>query len=227
MKLQYLCATFAASTAFLSSSLAFAQAEGPVLTEPSPSAADASCSWRPRACAYPHLVLGLDAGISHWAEGNPFGFGSGTGSVTSTGPAWGLRVGVELTRWFAIEAHYIGIYNSANASVSQGETRGLLTSAGTGELRFTAPTPIVQPYLFLGAGIYSTSVSGAAATTELFGSTEFGMPVGVGFSVSLPRGLSVGAEATYHRLFGESLSDNEEIGGGDPFTLNAVLRARL
>jgi hypothetical protein len=39
--------------------------------------------------------------------------------------------------------------------------------------------------------------------------------------------MSVGAEMTYHRFFGESFSENEDIGGGEPLTINAVLRFRF
>jgi Outer membrane protein beta-barrel domain len=186
----------------------------------------ASCSWRAR-CAYPHLVLGVDAGVGHFAEGSPFGFGTGTGSITRLGPAWGLRGGVEITRWFALEAHYMGMSNRADDSVSTGGSRSLFTNAVAAELRFTAPTPYVQPYLFFGPGWYWTSVSGSSSATQLTRSNEFGAPIGVGFQIPLGRGISLGAEATYHRLFGESFSENEDIGGGDPFSLNAALRFRL
>ena len=179
------------------------------------------------ACDYPHLTAAVDGGISHFAEGSPFGLGTGLGSITAWGPAWGLRVGVELMPWFAIDAHYIGAYNRADASVSVGGRRALLTSAGTAEARFTWPLRYVQPYLFIGAGMYSTSISGSSASTELHSSTEFGVPVGVGFGVPVASGLSLGAEMTYHRWFSESLSENEDIGGGDPLTINAVLRAHF
>jgi hypothetical protein len=32
---------------------------------------------------------------------------------------------------------------------------------------------------------------------------------------------------TYHRFFGESFSENEDIGGGEPLSIAAVLRFRL
>jgi Outer membrane protein beta-barrel domain len=186
-----------------------------------------SCTWSDRRCAYPHLVAGLDAGVGHFSEGNPFGFKTSTGSVTYLGPTWGARFGAEFKPWFAVEAHYLGFYNRAHASVSVGGRSSLITNAIVAELRFTAPTPYVQPYLFFGAGLYSTSVGGSAASTELTGSTELGVPLGIGVQVLLPRGFSVGAEATYHRFFNESFSENEEIGGGEPTTGNLVLRARF
>jgi Outer membrane protein beta-barrel domain len=247
MKIFSQCLAFVPVT-LLVSSTAFAQ-EGdppnpPSEARPAPEATAASeatpasearpaseamadaCSWQGR-CAYPHLVFGVDAGVSHFNEGGPFGFKTGTGSITSWGPAWGLRGGVEVTRWFAVEAHYIGTSNHADDSVSVGGSRGLLTNAIAAELRFTLPTPYVQPYFFFGPGWYSTSITGSSTTTELTRSSEFGVPIGVGFQVPLPRGLTLGAEATYHRLFGESFSENEDIGGGEPTSINAVLRFRL
>jgi len=203
------------SLTLLVSSSAFAQ-EGP-----------RRCTLSQHACRYPHLSAAVDAGVSHFAEGSPFGFDTGLGSITAWGPAWGLRVGVEIVPWFAVDAHYIGTYNRADSSVSVGGRRGLLTSAATAEARFTVPLRYVQPYLFLGAGAYSTSISGSSTSTELNSSTEFGVPIGLGFGIPVAPGLSLGAELTYHRWFGESLSADDEIGGGDPLTVNAVLRAHF
>ena len=176
---------------------------------------------------YPHLVLALDAGVSHFSEGSPVGFDTSVGTITRTGPVWGARVGVELLPWFAIEAHYIGMSNRAVDSVSTGGSRGLLTSAAVAELRFTVPIKLIQPYLFVGGGVYSTSITGSSTATQLTSSTEFGLPVGIGFGVPLSPGLSLGAEVVYHRLFGESFAPNDDIGGGDPTSASAVLRARL
>jgi opacity protein-like surface antigen len=185
------------------------------------------CTLRHRACSYPHLSAAVDGGVSHFAEGSPFGFDTGLGSISAWGPAWGLRVGGEILPWFAVEAHYIGAYNRADRSVSVGGRRGLLTSAATAEARFTVPLHYVQPYLFVGAGMYSTSISGSSTSTELTSSTELGVPIGLGFGVPLTPGLSLGAELAYHRLFGESMAADDEIGGGDPLAVNAVLRAHF
>jgi opacity protein-like surface antigen len=202
-----------------------------VATEPPPQIAPPppaiSCSWSRRVCAYPHFVAGVDLGVSHFSESSPFGFDTSVGSVSSTGPAWGVRAGVEFTTWFAVEAHYFGTTNATDPVHSAGVSRHLFTNAGALELRFTAPIPYVQPYVFVGGGVYSTTLTGSSASTEMTGSTEFGMPIGVGVSVPLSRGISVGAELVYHRLFGESFAANEDIGGGDPTSGSAVLRFRL
>ena len=47
------------------------------------------------SCAAPHLAVALEGGGVSFNEGSPFATGSGTGSVSSVGPSWGLRVGVE------------------------------------------------------------------------------------------------------------------------------------
>lgn len=192
---------------------------------PGPTAAPCTLSHHP--CVFPHLALAIDGGVSHFTESSPLGFDTGVGSITDTGPAWGARVGVELLPWFAIDAHYIGMSNRADASQSVGGRRSLLSNAAVAEFRFTIPTHSVEPYAFIGAGVYSTKITGSSTSTPLYGSTEFGIPVGLGLGVPLCPGLSLGAELAYHRLFGESFEDNDDIGGGDPTSATVVLRARL
>jgi len=199
----------------------------PTIAEVRPGPSTPPCTVKHQPCAYPHLAVAVDGGVSHFGEGEPFGFKTGTGSATSTGPAWGARFGAEFAPWFALEAHYIGMSNHAKDFTSVGGSRGLFTNALVAELRFTAPVPYVQPYLFVGGGVYSTSITGSSTSTQLTGSTEFGVPIGVGLAVAVCPGVSVGAELTYHRFFGESFSENEDIGGGEPLTGNAVVRVRL
>ncbi len=197
------------------------------LDEVRPGPTVPSCTLSHRPCAFPHLAVAIDGGVSHFTESNPLGFDTGVGSITSTGPAWGARVGVELLPWFAIDGHYIGMSNRADASQSIGGRRTLLTNAAVAELRFTLPTHSVEPYAFIGAGVYSTKITGTSKSTPLYGSTEFGVPIGLGLGVPLCPGLSLGAEIAYHRLFGEAFEDNDDIGGGDPTSATVVLRARL
>ena len=199
-------------------------------TAPPYAPAEPSCGLVNRSCKGAHLALAIEGGASSYNESSPFSFNTGTGSVSASGPSWGLRVGVELSKWLAFDAHYMGTNNHANGVATPNGSVSLLTSTATGEARFTAPIPYVQPYLLLGAGLYSTSVTGsntARAASPLTGSTEFGVPVGVGLSIPISNGVSAGAELTYHRLFGESFSKDEEFGGGDLTTMNAVIRARL
>jgi hypothetical protein len=177
-------------------------------------------------------MFGGDLGISVMNEGGPFGFNGGVGTVTSAGPAWGARVGVELFRWLALEARYVGMYNSAQASVSPAGTVGYLTTGGVAVVRFTAPLPFVHPYIFGGAGFYDNSLvgsSGAKAGSSLLSSSQPGIPMGFGLDVPLTWHVSVGAEATYHFVIGESFSNvtTPDIGGGDFSTFNAVVRFRL
>jgi hypothetical protein len=172
------------------------------------------------------VLFGVDVGLSAMNESGPFGFGNGVGSVTSAGPAWGARVGLELLRWVAVEARYAGMYNPAAASVSRGG--GFLTSGWDAVLRLTAPLPFVRPYVFGGIGYYDVAMGGSAGS-ELHSSSQAGIPLGVGVDVPMTYHLSVGAEATYHFQLGEDYSavTTGAIDGGDLSTFDVVLRARL
>jgi hypothetical protein len=191
-------------------------------------------SWRCRDRRWdgPELMLGVDLGVSVMNEGGPFGFNQGVGAVTDAGPAWGLRVGVELFPWLALEAHYVGMYNSAQASVSPMGSVGILTTGGDAVVRLTAPLPYVHPYIFGGVGYYANAVVGpvgALAASQLFSSYEPGLPLGFGLDVPVSWHLSLGIEATYHHLQGEIFSSNTTNGidGGDLSTVNIVARFRL
>ena len=189
-----------------------------------------SCGLINHDCKGPHFALAIEGGAAAFQEAGPFAFNTGIGSVSSTGPSWGFRVGADLTRWLGVDAHYVGMNNRASGEAIPGGSVSLLTSGFTGELRFTAPIPYVQPYLLTGAGVYTTSITGSNAAqgkSPLFGSTEFGVPLGVGLSIPISDGVSAGGELTYHRFFGESFAGKEEIGGGDLTTMNTVVRARL
>lgn len=181
-------------------------------------------------CKLPHLTLALDGGVGTTNESGPFGFNTGVGTVTNAGPSWGIRAGVDLYKWIAIEAHYIGIDNHGTNDATPNGSVHMLTSAGTGEFRFTIPFKYVQPYAYVGAGVYHTSITGSTTAknaSPLFGSTELGMPLGLGIGVPLTGAITFGGEVTYHRLFGEQFANNDEFEGGDFTTFNAVLRARL
>lgn len=184
---------------------------------------------RDRGPATPDFVFGLDLGVTAMNEHGPFGFNHGVGSVTSGGPAWGVRVGVELVPWLALEAHYVGMYDSAQAPASPGGREGgFLTSGCDAVVRLTLPLAFVHPYVFAGIGYYDVALVGSSGS-ELHSSSQAGIPMGVGFDVPLTYHLSVGAEATYHYQIQESYSSAtlNGIDGGDLSTFIAVLRARL
>ncbi|MDB4944619.1 MAG: hypothetical protein JWP97_4153 [Labilithrix sp.] len=186
------------------------------------------CGLLRHRCGTPQLTLAVEGGLSTFNEGSPFDFNNGTGSVTALGPSWGARVGVQVLSWLAFDAHYIGMNNHANGVATPNGAVSLLTNAINAEVRFTVPIKYVQPYLFTGAGYYNTSVTGsdaAKAASPLESSHELGIPIGLGFGIPLTNGLSLGAELTYHRLFGEAFAADDAIGGGDLTTLNAVARA--
>ena len=122
------------------------------------------------------------------------------------------------------------MYNHSSGIAEPTGAVALLTNAGNAEVRFTVPLKHVQPYLFTGAGIYSTTITGSDAAklgSPLFASTELGIPIGLGVAFPITGAISLGGELTYHRLFGEAFSNNDDIGGGDLTTLNAMVRAKL
>jgi hypothetical protein len=195
-----------------------------------PLEADPPCAFRDRPCGGPHLVFGAELGGGAFVEGGPFGFGSGTGSGTSPGPSWGFRVGVELTRWLAFDAHYAGIMNVINHDYAPAGSARMFTNGAALEARLTAPFPYVQPYIFGGVGIYNTSISGSAEAREgtaFNSSTTPGFPMGFGVGVPICEHISIGAEATFHFYYGEKFSEDEAIEGGDTTTFNAMFRYRL
>jgi len=180
----------------------------------------------------PTLVFGVDLGVSKMNESGPFGFDTGVGTVTSAGPAWGVRVGVELLPWLTLEARYVGMYGPVQSSVSPAGSVGFLATGGEAVVRLTAPLPYVRPYVFGGVAYYDVALVGsgeAKADSVLFSSSQPGIPLGFGFEVPLTWHLSVGAEATYHFMLGESYSNvtTNGIDGGDISTFDAVVRARL
>lgn len=110
-------------------------------TAPYDAPAEPSCGLVNRSCKDAHLALAIEGGVSSYNESNPFTFNTGTGSVSAAGPSWGLRVGVELSRWLAFDAHYMGTNDHGNGVATPNGSVSLFTSAATGEVRFTAPIP--------------------------------------------------------------------------------------
>jgi hypothetical protein len=187
---------------------------------------------RNRPWAGPKIMLGVDLGLAVMTETGPFGFNKGVGSATEGGPGWGLRAGVDFFPWLGLEARYVGVYDSARASVSPAGSVGFLTTAGEAVVRLTAPIPFVHPYVFGGIGYYDVSLVGsssARAGSVLHSSSQSGIPVGFGVDVPLTWYLSVDLEAGYHWQINEDYSavTTNGIDGGDLSTVSAVLRARL
>jgi hypothetical protein len=191
---------------------------------------------RERKWAGPELMFGGDLGFSAMTETSPFGFNKGVGGVTGAGPAWSVRAGVELFPWLGLEARYVGMYNSAQSSVSPAGSVGFLTTGGEAVVRLTAPLPYVHPYIFGGIAYYDVALIGsssARAGSVLYSSSQPGVPLGFGFDVPLSWYLSAGLEATYHFQLGENYSTatttkgGASIDGGDLSTFNAVVRVRL
>jgi hypothetical protein len=237
------CAWLAFLAASLAVGPAFAQSGAAAPATPSASDPDpdpesfcrdhwlAIARCRDRPWDGPRLVFGVDLGVSAMNEQGPFGFGNGVGAVTDAGPAWGLRGGVELLPWLALEAHYVGMFNSATSAVSPLGSVGFLTTGGDAIVRLTLPIPYVQPYVLGGVGYYEVALVGSATAlpgSQLYSSNQPGIPLGVGLDVPLSWHVSLGFEATYHFQIGEVYSSNtvNGIDGGDLSTFNVVMRLR-
>ncbi len=180
----------------------------------------------------PQLYAAADFGGSGMVETGPFGFGKGLGSATTFGPSWALRGGIDVLPWLGVEGRYVGMYNAATSSVSPAGSLGYLTTGGEAVIRLILPVPYVRPYAFGGVGIYDNSLTGSAsarAASALTSNTAPGVPMGIGVEVPLTWHLSVGAEATYHFLIGESFATTTAggIDGGDLMSFNAVARIRF
>ena len=181
---------------------------------------------RNRTWAGPEIELGVGVGLSAMNESGPLGFDNGVGTVMNPGPAWSLLAGVEILPWLALEARYLGMYDSAKAAVSS--SGGFLGSAGTAVVRLTAPLPYVHPYVFGGIGYYDFHLAGSSASV-LHSSSQAGIPMGIGIDVPLGYHLSIGVEASYHFQISESFSDvtTNGIDGGDVTRFDLVWRARF
>jgi hypothetical protein len=181
---------------------------------------------RDRNWTGPEIELGVGVGLSAMNESGPLGFGHGVGAVMNPGPAWSLLAGVEIRPWLALEARYLGMYDSAKASVSS--SGGFLGGAGTAVVRVTAPLPYVHPYVFGGIGYYDFHLVGSSASV-LHSSSQAAIPVGIGIDLPLSYHLSVGIEASYNWQINEDYSavTTNGIDGGDVTRFDLVWRARF
>jgi hypothetical protein len=132
-----------------------------------------------------------------------------------------LRGALELRPWFAIDSHlYLG-YASARNDVAG--HAGFLTVGGSIRARFALPLQYARPYLAIGPGVYSTSVTGSGPTS-LYGATAPAIDGGLGIEVPLRGGWSIGAEYVFHYEIGEKYSNDASIEGGDPATVNTFVQ---
>ena len=160
-------------------------------------------------------------------EGGPFGFNSGTGTVTQWGPNWGLRLGVDFLSWLGLEGRYEGAYLSGN---SRAPDVAYLMNGGEAVVRLTIPTPFVRPYFFGGIGYYSVDLLGSSAAQTFSGLNSWrgaGIPMGVGLDIPLSWHVSLAAEATFRFFLKESFSALDDRAGADLTSFTGVVRFRL
>ena len=175
----------------------------------------------------PTVTFGGELGLGHFVEGGPFGFDSGTGSVTQTGPVWGLRAGLDFLPWIGIEGRYVGMWNSGNSNASG---LGYVMTGGELVLRLAVPTPFVRPYIFGGIGYYDFTRVGSDPTgsSALVSSSQPGVPMGVGLEVLVTKHISLAVEGTFRFQIGESFApSNDAIDGADQTTLTGVFKFKL
>ncbi len=175
----------------------------------------------------PVFTFGGELGLAHLEEGGPFGFNTSVATVTDTGPAWGLRVGVDFQPWIGIEGRYIAVYVPGN---SRADGVGYAMNGAEVVLRLAIPTPFIRPYIFAGVGGYDFALVGSAGSqtaSQLNSSSQAGIPMGVGLELLLSWHVGIAIEGTYRFQLGEVYSTNSAIDGGDLTTLTGVLRFRL
>ena len=179
---------------------------------------------------HPVFTAGFELGVTKLAEGGPFGFDTSVGSVTSAGPFYGLRAGVDVLSWLGFEGRYVGAYIPGSGSVTTGGNVGYAMNGGEAVLRLTIPFPFVRPYIFGGMGVYDLALVGssaAQAASTLQSSGQWGVPVGAGLELMLSWHVTFALEAAFRYLYGEVFSTNDKIDGGDLSSLTGVMRFRF
>ena len=179
--------------------------------------------WRPDFPPRRAVVkLGGDLGLLYWSEGGPWGPDKGIGHAMNPGFNTAVRASVEVTRWFAVDGRFHVGFASAKKKVAG--NAGFLTIGGFVGPRFTLPFKAARPYLVVGPGVYDIILTGSGPT-QLYGTTAWAITGGLGLEIPVTRRFSFGAEYLFHRLGGEKFSNNSDIEGGDPVTLNAFAQA--
>jgi hypothetical protein len=178
----------------------------------------------PEPARGPIFKLGGEAGLLYWCEHGPWGPNNGVGHAMNPGFDAAFRASLELQRWFAIDARLYLAYASAKSDVAG--NAGFLTVGGFAGVRFTLPLEGVHPYVVFGPGVYGTSVTGSGPT-PLYGATAPAIAGGLGVEIPVSGRVSVGAEYLFHYQIGEKYSDDPNIEGGDPVTLNVFAQVAL
>jgi len=83
--------------------------------------------------------------------------------------------------------------------------------SGTGDLVFKvnpSPDAKFRPYVFAGAGLYNTKLTGDEAPEGVSGETDFGYGGGVGLDIGSATGLGFFVEGRYHSIDTEGESAN-------------------
>jgi len=160
-------------------------------------------------------VAWADATISVGVEGGVMEFDDRM-SLGNAGGVLGLRGGIAFFGPTRLEARYLrSSVDVAGASATATEI--------SGQVRLTAPIPVIKPYGFLGLGRRSTEVKNLTARASNNG---WMLPFGAGIDVPLLPFLVVAPEFTWHKRLTDD-TQNLLLANGDSWNLSLVVRLDL
>jgi opacity protein-like surface antigen len=138
------------------------------------------------------------------------------GDLTSTGPLWGLTLGIQPTTFLGFELGYEGSLNNVGDSVLGSDSPSLLRNGGTALVKLSPPfLTAVRP--FVGAGLGLTYVSVRGPGSALFDDDLMGeVPLAVGLEFNTG-GLTAGVRGTYRVLLDQGFANataEDGVGGG-------------
>jgi hypothetical protein len=136
--------------------------------------------------------------------------GAGARGATSTGGAWGLRIGWGTRAILGAEAAYIGSANKMSSVPGLDPHAVLLGTGAEGNLRLNAPflvrDTVIEPFALGGVGWTRFDIINDDFNTS--GALEkdhvMTVPVGAGFAMGV-HGLMIDARYTYRFVFNEDL----------------------
>lgn len=160
-----------------------------------------------------------------------FGLGGYTGGLATalhTGPVVQARAGLAPFAWLGFDANYAAMYAPGVASVA-GEDVAVSSHSGFVSVRFTLPLRLVRPYLFAGVGgVFAQVRASHEQTTPMRGGAGLIAPVGLGVSLDVGRGFSIGAEGSLRwSVAGERLATDEALASGHAWSTSLAVTYEL
>jgi hypothetical protein len=132
---------------------------------------------------------------------------------TDPGATWNARVTVGARSIIALEASYVGAFNTLNGPGSKANvsSQGFDTDF---RLNFTPRRWVVQPYAFTGVGYNHMSILNAdnQPTTLTGDASQFMMPTGGGISTYIGHHATIDVRGTYRYIPSSNLAVMSESG---------------